>query len=89
MRTKWFGAGAAAVALASVFIAQPGPVQAVDANSSVNYRGGSQGRVIFDGRTHAAAGLVCTACHTALFRCSAPVSSTWRITLGPEVLRLS
>jgi c(7)-type cytochrome triheme protein len=48
-------------------MAQPGPVHAVDANSSINYRGGAQGRVVFDGRTHGAKGLACTACHNALF----------------------
>jgi c(7)-type cytochrome triheme protein len=67
MPTKWFGWGVAVAAAALVFTVQLGPVQAVDADSSIDYRGGAQGRVIFDGRTHAAAGLVCTACHTALF----------------------
>ncbi len=31
------------------------------------YGGAGQGRVIFDGRTHASAGLVCNDCHTKLF----------------------
>lgn len=30
--------------------------------------GSSQGKVIFDGRTHAAAGLLCNECHPALFQ---------------------
>lgn len=31
------------------------------------YRGGAQGKVIFDGRIHAGKGLNCSACHSGLF----------------------
>jgi c(7)-type cytochrome triheme protein len=44
-----------------------GQVRAVDGNEALDYRGGAKGRVIFDGRTHAAKGLACNACHSALF----------------------
>ena len=44
-----------------------GQALAVDGTRALTYRGGAQGRVIFDGRTHAAKGLVCTSCHSALF----------------------
>jgi len=33
----------------------------------VNYRGGGQGRVTFDARTHAKAGLLCKDCHAEHF----------------------
>ncbi len=44
-----------------------GEALAVDGTRALTYRGGAQGRVIFDGRTHAAKGLVCASCHSALF----------------------
>lgn len=44
-----------------------GHALAVDGINALTYRGGAQGRVIFDGRTHAAKGLVCSNCHSALF----------------------
>jgi phosphate transport system substrate-binding protein len=31
------------------------------------YGGAGQGKVVFDGRTHASAGLVCRDCHTEIF----------------------
>ncbi|HEY3308966.1 MAG TPA: c(7)-type cytochrome triheme domain-containing protein [Desulfuromonadaceae bacterium] len=37
------------------------------ADKLIAYGGGGQGKVIFDGRTHAAAGILCTECHPALF----------------------
>jgi phosphate transport system substrate-binding protein len=39
----------------------------VDGRNSVTYGGGGEGKVFFDGRTHASAGLRCNDCHTALF----------------------
>jgi phosphate transport system substrate-binding protein len=42
-------------------------VVAADGNNALNYRGGAQGRVIFDGRTHAAKGFSCNTCHDRLF----------------------
>jgi thiosulfate reductase cytochrome b subunit len=53
-----------AVVLGAIFAGQ---AMAVDGNNALTYRGGAQGRVIFDGRTHAAKGLVCNNCHAALF----------------------
>lgn len=44
-----------------------GQALATDGNNALTYRGGAQGRVIFDGRTHAAKGLLCNNCHSALF----------------------
>jgi thiosulfate reductase cytochrome b subunit len=38
------------------------------ADKLIAYGGGGQGKVIFDGRTHAAAGLTCNECHPALFQ---------------------
>jgi phosphate transport system substrate-binding protein len=55
---------AVALALGTIFA---GPAAAIDGTNALTYRGGTQGRVIFDGRTHAAKGLVCTNCHSALF----------------------
>jgi phosphate transport system substrate-binding protein len=37
------------------------------ADKLIAYGGGGQGKVIFDGRTHAAAGILCNECHPALF----------------------
>jgi thiosulfate reductase cytochrome b subunit len=42
-----------------------GTAAATGGGKVVMYGGGGQGKVIFDGRTHASAGLVCTNCHTA------------------------
>jgi phosphate transport system substrate-binding protein len=52
-------AAAAFAALSSVALATPG--------DTLVYRGGAQGKVVFDGRMHAAQGLHCSACHSALF----------------------
>lgn len=50
---------AAFAALSSAAIATPG--------DTLVYRGGAQGKVVFDGRMHAAQGLSCSACHSGLF----------------------
>lgn len=55
-----------------------GEAMAVDGTRELTYRGGAQGRVIFDGRTHAAKGLVCTSCHSKLF----PMQRTGLITMS-------
>jgi len=46
-------------ALSSTSLATPG--------DTLVYRGGAQGKVVFDGRVHAAKGLTCSSCHSALF----------------------
>jgi thiosulfate reductase cytochrome b subunit len=52
-------AAVASAALSSAAIATPG--------DTLVYRGGAQGKVVFDGRLHAAQGLNCSACHSSLF----------------------
>jgi thiosulfate reductase cytochrome b subunit len=37
------------------------------ADRIISYRGAGEGKVVFDGRTHAARGLLCPECHPALF----------------------
>ena len=51
---------AAAVVLATAALATPD-------GRVVRYRGGERGRVVFDPRVHAKAGLVCNDCHSELF----------------------
>jgi phosphate transport system substrate-binding protein len=63
-------AAAALAALSSAAIATPG--------DTLIYRGGAQGKVVFDGRMHAAQGLQCSACHSALF----PTQRVGRITMA-------
>jgi c(7)-type cytochrome triheme protein len=43
----------------------PGPVEAGGRLPVLSYRGGGQGKVIFDHHRHASKGLVCNDCHTA------------------------
>jgi len=57
----------ALVALLGLGAVLTGEALAIDGTQALTYRGGAQGRVIFDGRTHAAKGLVCANCHAALF----------------------
>ena len=75
MRSKRVGAALAAALVVGLTFGGQG--LAVDGNNALNYRGGAQGRVIFDGRTHAAKGLACNSCHSALF----PTQRTGLITL--------
>lgn len=58
MKNAWFGAMAFAMALSmSSAIAVPG-------GKTVEYAGGAQGKVVFDGKAHASKGLKCGDCHT-------------------------
>lgn len=45
-----------------------GNVFAVAPGKTVEYAGGAQGKVIFDGKTHADKGLKCNDCHTKIFQ---------------------
>jgi c(7)-type cytochrome triheme protein len=42
----------------------PGPVEAGGRLPALSYRGGGQGKVIFDHQQHASKGLLCNGCHT-------------------------
>lgn len=44
-----------------------GYVYAVGGGKMLIYGGGGQGKVIFDGQTHASKGFVCNDCHLSLF----------------------
>jgi len=55
----------ASLGLALLLVA--GTASALPGDRVVNYRGGGQGRVSFDARTHAKAGLRCNDCHSAIF----------------------
>jgi phosphate transport system substrate-binding protein len=81
IRSKWVGAALAAALVFGLTLAAP--VLAVDGNNTLSYRGGAQGRVIFDGRTHAAKGLACNSCHSALF----PTQRTGLITLQDHSMK--
>lgn len=50
-----------------IAIAFAGSAMAVPAGKSVEFAGGSAGKVIFDGKTHADKGKKCGDCHTKLF----------------------
>src|SRR3990172_6865249 len=53
------------VAIAVMFI---GSAMAVNPGKTVEYAGGAQGKVVFDGKTHADKGLKCNDCHTKIFQ---------------------
>jgi thiosulfate reductase cytochrome b subunit len=55
----------AAILTAVVFI---GNVMATPSGKNVEYAGGALGKVIFDGKKHADAGLRCMDCHPKLFQ---------------------
>jgi len=50
--------------IAAAFI---GSALAVPAGKTVEFEGGGAGKVVFDGKKHADAGLKCNDCHTAIF----------------------
>lgn len=62
-----FGPLAMAVMLALGSALVVPAVSATDGNTTLVYRGGSRGKVLFDGRIHAAQGITCNTCHAALF----------------------
>lgn len=51
-----------------ISIAVVGNVFAVAPGKTVEFAGGAQGKVIFDGKTHADKGLKCGDCHTKIFQ---------------------
>jgi c(7)-type cytochrome triheme protein len=50
-----------------ILVAFTGNALAVAPGKTVEFAGGSAGKVIFDGKAHAAKGLKCTDCHTKIF----------------------
>ena len=55
------------VALALLGALSVGQVPATERGKTLSYTGGGEGKVVFDGRTHAGKGLVCNDCHLQLF----------------------
>jgi len=53
------------IAIAVVFI---GSAMAVPPGKTVEFAGGSAGKVVFDGKIHADKGLKCNDCHTKIFQ---------------------
>jgi c(7)-type cytochrome triheme protein len=53
------------VIVAVVFVI--GSAMAVPPGKTVEFAGGGNGKVVFSGKTHAAAGLKCGDCHTKIF----------------------
>lgn len=51
-----------------VAVAVAGSVMAVPAGKTIEYEGGAMGKVLFDGKTHADAGMKCPDCHSGLFK---------------------
>jgi c(7)-type cytochrome triheme protein len=45
-----------------------GSASAVPPGLTVEYAGGGNGKIVFDGKAHASAGLKCPACHTKIFQ---------------------
>lgn len=62
-----FGPLALAALLALGALLAVPAASATDGNTTLVYRGGSRGKVLFDGRIHAAQGITCNTCHAALF----------------------
>ena len=50
-----------------IAIAFVGSAMAVPAGKTVEYAGGDQGKVVFDGKVHADKGSKCNDCHTKIF----------------------
>ncbi len=48
-------------------VAMASNVFAIASGKTVEFAGGSAGKVIFDGKSHADAGAKCTDCHTKIF----------------------
>jgi c(7)-type cytochrome triheme protein len=53
-----------AILIAVAFV---GNVMAVPSGKTVEFAGGDQGKVVFDGKAHADKGLKCNACHPKIF----------------------
>ncbi len=51
-----------------VVVAMASSAFATASGKTVEYAGGSAGKVIFDGKSHADAGAKCTDCHTKIFQ---------------------
>ncbi len=51
-----------------VVVAMASSAFATASGKTVEYAGGSSGKVIFDGKSHADAGAKCTDCHTKIFQ---------------------
>lgn len=51
-----------------VCILVAGSVMAVPPGKTVEFEGGAMGKVTFDGKIHADAGLKCTDCHSGIFQ---------------------
>jgi c(7)-type cytochrome triheme protein len=51
-----------------VTVAFIGNAFAVGPGKTVDYAGGSSGKVVFDGKAHAEKGLKCTDCHTKIYQ---------------------
>ncbi len=50
-----------------IAVAFVGNAMAVGTGTTVEYAGATQGKVVFDGKTHAAAKLMCNKCHPNTF----------------------
>ena len=61
-----------------IMVAFAGSGLAVSPGKTVEYAGGSAGKVIFDGKVHADKGLKCTDCHTKIF----PMKKGTKITMA-------
>ncbi|MBI3371972.1 MAG: cytochrome c3 family protein [Betaproteobacteria bacterium] len=64
----WLASVAFAVFFGSASAVPPGP--------PIEYAGGPMGKVVFDGKIHAGAGLKCPACHTKIFQMKKEVKMT-------------
>ncbi len=62
--SRWLLSLTALVFLTASWVGQ---VPATDQGKTLRYAGWGEGKVVFDGRTHAGKGLVCNDCHLKLF----------------------
>lgn len=51
-----------------IMVAFAGSGYAVSSGKTIEYAGGAEGKVIFDGKTHGDKGLKCTDCHPKIFQ---------------------
>ena len=54
--------------IAGFILSLTGLSLAVGPGKTLDFNGGSQGKVVFDGKAHADKSLKCNACHTAVFK---------------------
>jgi len=66
------------LALTAFWIVPNTSSQATDRGASIVYRGGEQGRVIYDGQIHVSKGFICKDCHTNYAKTGVQLFGTYK-----------